>query len=228
MKSRWFKSKNKAVDLRKQGLSIIKIEKLLKIPRSTLSGWFKNIGLNDKQKKILFNNQKRGLIEARKKAALWHNAQKEKRIKEAKAGALKIIENIDINDKNILEIALAILYLGEGAKTSDTAIGNSDPLILKFFLTLLKNLYKIEPEKIKCQLSLRADQNPEKIKKFWAKELDIPEVNFNHINFDKRTIGSKTYSDYKGVCYLRCGNIAIQRKLIYLSNIFCEKVIKNK
>jgi len=118
--------------------------------------------------------------------------------------------------------------MGEGTKRKiETAMGSSNPLILKFFLTTLKILYKIDPKKIRCQLSLRADQNPDKIKHFWAKELNLSLANFRHVNLDKRTIGSKTYPQYKGVCYLSCGNVAIQRKLTYLSEIFCTKIIKN-
>jgi hypothetical protein len=74
---------------------------------------------------------------------------------------------------------------------------------------------------------LRADQNPEKMKRFWSKELGLPLNSFGYVALDKRTVGSKTYPHYKGVCYVRCGNAAIQRKLMYLSEIFYKKVIKN-
>ncbi len=55
MTSKWFKSKPEAVTLRKQGKSIKFIEKKLGIPSSTLSGWFKNILLTEKQKLKLEN-----------------------------------------------------------------------------------------------------------------------------------------------------------------------------
>jgi len=84
MKSQWYELKDRAIKLRKRGLSIGKIERRLKIPRSTLSGWFKNIELTPKQKEKLLNDWKNGLIKAREKAVLWHNTQKEKRLQEAK------------------------------------------------------------------------------------------------------------------------------------------------
>ena len=56
MKSRWFELKSKAVRLRKSGKSIRFIEGKLGIPKSTLSGWFKNIELSNKQKKVLKDN----------------------------------------------------------------------------------------------------------------------------------------------------------------------------
>lgn len=227
MQSRWFESKSDAIKLRKKGFSLGRIERRLGIPRSTLSGWLKNIELSQKQKEKLIQNWKNALVKARRKAVLWHNAQKENRLLEAKGQALKTLEVVDITNRETLELALAILYMGEGTKRKvETSMGNSDPLILKFFIATLKTLYNFNPEKIKCQLNLRADQNPEKMKHFWSKELGVPINNFGYVNLDKRTIGSKTYPHYKGVCHVLCGNVAIQRKLIYLSEIFCRKVIK--
>lgn len=227
MESKWSESKPDVIKLRKEGFSIRKIERRLGIPRSTLSGWLRNIELSQKQKEKLTWDWKKALVKARKKAVLWHNAQKEKRLKLAKEQALKTVEDIDITDKKVLELALAILYMGEGTKKKvETSMGNSDPLILKFFLATLKGLYDFDLRKIKCQLNLRADQNPEKMKRFWSKELGIPINNFGYVNLDKRTVGSKTYPHYKGVCYVLCGNVAIQRKLTYLSEIFCKKIIK--
>jgi len=228
MKSKWYELKSDAIKLRKRGLSIGRIERRLGIPRSTLSGWLKNVKLTQGQKEKLLQDWKNALVKARKKAVLWHNAQKAKRLLEAKCEALKTLEKIDINDPNIIELALAMLYLGEGAKTTDeTAIGSSDPSILKFFLAILKGIYNLDVRKIRCELNLRADQSPEKMKRFWAKELKLPLSNFRHVNIDKRTIGSKTYPNYKGVCHIKCGSVAIQRKLTHINNLFCQKVIKN-
>ncbi|MBI3459052.1 hypothetical protein HY061_02200 [Candidatus Azambacteria bacterium] len=226
MKSKWFELKEEAIKLRENGLSIGKIEHRLGISRSTLSDWFKNIELTSIQKKRLLKDWHDGLVKARKKAIQWHNTQKEERIREAKNQALNILENIDLKKLDILELALAMLYLGEGAKKKvETSLGNSDPLILQFFIVALRKIYNIKTEKIKCDLYLRADQNPLKMRRFWAKQLGLPLKNFVRINLDKRTIGVKTYSYYKGVCSVRCGTVAIQRKLIFLANLFCERMI---
>lgn len=227
MKSRWFELKNKAIKLRKQGFSMNMIEDRHGIARSTLSGWFKNVKLTPTQKKKLLQNSKIALIAARKKAVLWHNAQKQRRLEEARLQALQTLGNINTNNRYILELALAILYLGEGNKTTvETSIGNSDPLILKFFLSCLKKIYNFDVKKIRCELYLRADQNPRKIKRFWARELKLSLNNFKQIAIDKRTLGSKTFPHYKGVCALKCGNVAIQRRLLYLARFFCEEIAK--
>lgn len=228
MRSRWFELKPNAVRLRKRGLSIGKIERKLGIPRSTLSGWFQNVQLSAGQKKKLHENWKRGLVDARKAAVLWHNEQKNIRLQQAKEHALTTLKSINSHDQNILELALAVLYLGEGnKKTVETAMGNSDPLLLNFFISVLMEVYNFDIKQIRCELGLRADQNPGKMKRYWSRELGLPLSCFKRVNLDKRTEGTKTYSHYKGVCQVRCGNVAMQRRLVYLGNMFIRQANSN-
>jgi len=227
MKSRWFQFKSRAILLRNQGKSIRDIESILSIPRSTLSGWLKNIKLTTSQYQSLKNRNKKALVKARELAIIWHNKQKADRLKLAEQEANKVLFKIN-NTKAITELALALLYLGEGFKKSPrTGISNSDPLILKFFLKIMLNVYQVDIEKIRFELHIRADQNQESVKRYWAKELEAPLHRFKSVSIDQRTTGKITYPDYKGVCVIDCSNIAIQRKLVYIGRKFCEKTIEN-
>ncbi len=224
MKSRWFGLKNEAIRLRKSGKAIRFVETKLGIPRSTLSGWFKDIELSQTKKNILKNKWKKALVYARAKAILWHNQGKAERLNDAEKYADEVLGKIDLNDKSVLELALAMLYLGEGFKTKNTGMGNSDKKILKLFLSCIEKLYAISRNTLSCHLHLRADQNPDKMKRFWSKELNIPFKNFLATSLDMRTKNKPTYKHYKGVCIISVGNIAIQRRLLYLSDKFCEKI----
>jgi hypothetical protein len=226
MKSQWFKFKDEAIKLRRGGASLRDVEKRLKIPRSTLSYWFKDVILSSSQKAKLVKNWKLALGKARVEAVKWHNEQKQIRVENAKASALNTLSRLNTREAGILEIALAMLYLGEGAKTTlGLCIGNSNPLILRFFIASLRFIYGFDCQKIHCELHLRYDQNVLKMKQYWSKELNLPAKNFTSVAVDLRTKGSKTYPHYKGVCVLRCSNTAIQRKLMYLAEEFCNKVI---
>lgn len=211
--------------MRKKGTSIRDIGTRLKIPKSTLSGWLKHVKLSKRSKKILNKKWKQKLIANRKLAVVWHNAQKLNRLKHAESEAQDVLEKIDCQNPILLDLALAILYMGEGFKNDTTGMGNSDPIILKFFIAILNKNFNIPINKFRCELHIRADQNPIKIKQWWSKELGIPLSSFLSVSIDKRTIGSATYPTYKGVCIVRCGSVAIQRKLMYISKIFCQKII---
>jgi len=226
MRSKWYHIKNRIIELRQQGYSYRKLEAKFGVPRSTLSGWLKNIKLTKGQKKKLRDEWKKGLVHARSKAILWHNAQKNNRIEEARSKAKRALSQIRIEDKGVLRIALALLYLGEGTKKNEeTALGSTDPIILRFFMKTLEVVYGLDMRMMRFELALRADQNPEKIKLYWAKTLGIPTWCIKQINIDKRTMGTKTYDHYKGVCHIRCANVAIQRELLFLSKMYCQAVI---
>ncbi len=228
MKSQWYESKQKAVNLRKLGLSIRKIESSLGIPRSTLSGWFKNIELTESQKDSLRKGKLASLAGARKLAMNWHNTQKKKRVEKARFEAENSLNFINWQAKPVVDLALAMLYLGEGYKAAPTlALGNSNPIVLKFFIQALSVNYQVEKNDFKCELHIRSDQDPVSIVGFWSTELGLPIQSFTKVSVAKRTINSQSHPDYKGVCVVRYGNTAVQRKLSFLSKIFCEKVVED-
>lgn len=169
----------------------------------------------------------RALEKNRAKAVEWHRARKKENIRQANEAALGVLGRIDTKDSDILDIILSALYLGEGfKKTVGTGLGNSDPLILQAFIAILRRNYGIEISRIRCQLHLRADQDPEELKRFWANALQLPLENFSSVMIDERTRGFRTYPGYNGVCAIRCGNSFIQRKLLALSRQCLEKIVK--
>lgn len=214
-----------AIMLRKQGFSIPEIEKRTGIPRSNLSGWLKSVTLTTKQKQRLHNNWLKALVTARKGAVKWHNEQKRLRLELAKMDALETLNEIDSNNNATLELALALLYLGEGTKKNvETSLPNSDPQILQFFIAATSRLYGLERSDFYCNLYLRADQDTEETIKYWSKVLTLPRSAFKRVNIDKRTVGTKTFDNYKGVCNVHCRQVAIQRKLVYLANAYIDKI----
>lgn len=225
MKSKWFQIKDDAIALRKSGLSIRHIEKTLDIPRSTLSGWFKNVELSKEQKNKLFSDWKNGLVNARKKASLWHKEEANKRRLAIKAEIENFTLGLNI-DKKIGELMLAMFYLAEGGKTENSfVIANSNPQLLKGIISLQRYLYALDESKFRCALHLRKDQNENELKKFWSSNLNIPESQFLKTQFDKRTI-KKSYESYKGVCVLIYYDMALQRRILYLGEKILE-IIKN-
>lgn len=223
MKSKWFEYKETAIELRKTGMSMTVIERKLGIPRSTLSGWFRAVPLSNEQRARLMKNKQAGWAKARIRAVESHRTIKVMRLLEAKQAAAEALEQIELTP-HVLDLAFAMIYFGQAAKRDATSIASSDPKILNFVLTVLGMNYGISRSMVRCDLHLRMDQDPNLIKQYWSKQLRVPIEQFKYVAFDKRTAGRPTYEHYKGVCVIICGNIAIQRKLMYLYNLFCEKV----
>lgn len=218
MNSKWFDLKPKAIAMRKEGCSLPHIHKTLGIPKSTLSHWLRDVTLTKQQKAVLHKNWQQALHKARAKAVLWHNEQKQLRIDTARTEALSVLAQLPIDNLPVQELALAVLYLAEGSKKNiETALGSSDPNTLRFFISSLQKLFGYDTQNIRCELCLRYDQNPEQMKRYWSKELSLPVSQFTQVNIDKRTKHKQTYKHYNGVCHLRCGSVAIRRRLVFLA-----------
>lgn len=195
--------KEKVIKLRKRGKTYSEIWRNLGkfIPKSTLSYWCKMVKMPVWYTSKIEKLNKENLTKAQKIACL---ANKERR--------RNFLQEIDkknkgtpnlLNNKKISKIALAMLYLGEGSKTMRGSVmfGNSDPVIIKLFIKLLRYCYAIDEKKLRGTLQCRADQNIKELENFWSRTTAIPLSQFYKARIDPRTIGKPTKkSEYKGVC----------------------------
>lgn len=167
------------------------------------------------------------LEKARQKASERHRALKKERVD-------RTIKTIDSQygdnlfcSTTTIEIALAMLYLGEGMKSKgELRLGNSDPKVVRFYINAINRLYGVLPSSLRIELHLRADQDESAARYFWSKELEVPISHFNYVLKDKRTIGKPTREGYMGVCLVAGGGVEIQRRILYLAEVVCKKVTR--
>ena len=203
MRSRYRHLKPRIITLRKSGKTYFEISKIIgiNIPKSTLSDWCSSIALSPKQQRRVDRLMMDGTNRGRAIALAVNKLKRENYIQAVKDRVSHLAE--ELKDKNTSKIALAMLYLGEGSKTNKGALmfGNSDPLVINLFLSLLRYCYKIDEGKFRCTLQCRADQDTTKLEKFWAQTTKIPLSQFYKPRVDPRTIGRPSYNlNYKGVC----------------------------
>lgn len=131
-----------------------------------------------------------------------------------------------VKDKQVAKIALAMLYLGEGAKWKGRRglmLGSADPNIVSIYIQLLGICYGIGRDELRCRLQYRADQDGEVLLDFWSSAINIPKEQFYKPYVDKRTVGQTTKkSEYKGVCSVTCAGADIQLELQAISDIIYE------
>jgi hypothetical protein len=148
----------------------------------------------------------------------------EDKLAEMRVNSRYVTELIDNNE--VAKIALAMLYLGEGAKWRSRRgpqLGSSDPRIITIYVHLLEKCYGIKKEMIRCMVQHRADQNGEELLRYWAKVIGIPATQFYPSYFDKRSVGKPTKrSDYKGVCAISCPGTHIQLELDIIADIISD------
>jgi len=220
--------KQKAIFLREKGKTYSEIQNILKtkIAKSTLAYWCKNvklpIGYEKRVRAIIQNHIKKARIKAL-------TANREKRDRLLKSLEEKSYFLLKKMNKDVLKMLLTILYACEGSKWRShrgLMLGNADPQIIKFYIKLLKTCYpeKINDNALRCRISYRADQNIQKLQKYWSELTQIPLNHFFKTKSDPRTIGKKTRKkDYKGVCVVSCGGTKIQLELETIAKIIFTK-----
>lgn len=212
--------KNKAMELRKKGMSYSQIKNELGISKSTLSNWLYKMPLSEKRIREL-NSQNPIRIER------YRNTMKNKRDARLLEVYKKVSKEIGRLSKRELLLAGLFLYWGEGGKVSKymTTFSNTDPKMIKFFLNWITRCFGIDRDKITVLLHLYSDMNIEKYKNFWSKELNLKIEQFKKPYIKNSTLANISYKNGfgKGTCniriYSRDINEYIMQSIKYLGNI---------
>ena len=177
--------KEKAIKLRKEGVSYNNIIKILGIKsKGTLNAWFKNLKLSKKSIKLLEKNNKlaheRGLFKANKN-------RNEKIIIENGLVFTEAFKQIPELFKKDLILIGAALYWAEGMKsqtrTSSALIfSNSDQYMIKIYMRFIREILKTPELKIRAGIHIYPSISPDEAKKFWSNITGLPFDRFYIVN----------------------------------------------
>lgn len=210
----------KAQELRRSGLSVKAIQKKLKVSRSSVSLWVRDVRLTKKQTEKLYLNKRTGALKGSIVAARNKIRAREEITKKMMAEGKKEIGKLSKRDRFIIGIAL---YFAEGGKTDkNIQFSNSDPKAIKFMVDWFKEFCKTPEEKLRGSLYLHDNLNENKARKFWSKTTEIPLKQFTKTyivkNNPKRL--RKTKNNY-GVFRITISNANLHRKIIgWTSGLF--------
>ena len=178
--------KEKAFELRKQGLSYSEINKRVPVSKSTLSLWLRDVQLTTKQKFRLKELSKTG-------QPYGARAQKKIRVERTKViiGNAKKEVSV-ITDRELLYIG-TVLYWAEGAKqkkhnpSERVSFSNSDPAMIRVFLKWLTNVAKVDGDLIDFQIYSNENirDREREIVKYWSAITGYPEDKFDKIYYKK-------------------------------------------
>lgn len=169
--------KEKAMEMRRQEKSYREIRDALKIPLSTLSGWFSQDEWSiDIRKKLTAAAQ----IEHTARLVELDKVRGQHLVKiydEARSEARADLEHYRYNP---LFIAGLMLYWGEGDKVSKAAVRltNTDPALIKLYVLFLEQVCRIPQAKIRGAVLVYPDLDKEKCLTYWANESGVSEDRF--------------------------------------------------
>lgn len=189
-------------DLRKRGYSIPEISKECGISKSTALRYAKKVEILPRYRDRWLERFNAGKIVAQRR---WNVALKE---------AKDLVG--DINYKNWVLIATA-LYWAEGAKR-DFSFSNTDPRMVKVFIYVLRNIFKIKNDDLKVSLRLYEDLDKNKCIRYWSKIIGINLSGNVSINTLK---GYKMGKLQYGMCRIRVrrGGLLLKRFFAIIERI---------
>lgn len=213
----WSEVRLRAKALREQGYTYTEIcSRLGPIPQGTLSYWLRKIRLTTQQRARIQAKITTSGANGRPLAkAAW--ARKIRQWQETIEARVKELGALPYLDGNIGKLGLGIMYLCEGGKYPSSRhliFGNSDPAMIRAFLTLLRRNYVIDESRLRVRVTHRWDQNGSALVEHWSQITNIPREQFYPPYADRRTKASPTRRlDYKGICVVQYGDTNIQYEL---------------
>ena len=205
----------KAIELRKQGMTYSEIRQILGASKSTLSYWLSSYPLTETQFKNLQKKIKYRKYLAIEKIRLTKLRKRESRLENTYKNEKKTWLPLSHRE---LYLAGLFLYWGEGVKNIKAAIGlnNTDPKVVKFYLYWLTKVFKVPKNKLKVYVHLYKDMDINTELGFWSRQLGLSTKQFL-----KPYIKSSTREglEHKGFGHGTCG--------IYVQDVrLKEKIIK--
>lgn len=215
------KFKEKAIKLRRQGYSLKEISKILNIAKSTSSLWLSNVSLSTKAqsrlKSLKILGQYKSINTAHKKRVLQESI--------LLGEVSQFLSKISITP-GISKLCCALLFWCEGAKVNNLVkFTNSDPLLIKTFLHLLRTGFDINESKLRIIMHLHEYHKEKRQKVFWGKVTKIPLRQF-HRSYLKPNTGKRKRLNYPGCVSISYYDAKVAKELAAIYNVFAQRGVR--
>lgn len=219
--------RERAINLRKKGFSFSEIVKQIGVPKSTLSGWLSEV---EHPNHLYFTNRKEWLGQIR---ILGVAKIKQNRLDKVEKIVKKTKEEVEswdfIKNKSAQKAILSFLYWAEGSKlpvnSAPVKFANTDPRLILLFVTILRNCYPIDPNRIKIKLYLHWYHDQRAVKAYWSKLLEIPEGQFGKIYLKHRSKTKRFRKNFMGICFVTYQSVYLRHEIIQTAYALQTKIV---
>lgn len=165
--------KDRAVFLRKQGLSYNDILKKVPASKGSMSYWLKDIKLDTIQRADINNK----VLNTRVRFLEYNRARSDRIKAEKQVLYNRSKEEIGaISEKELKLIGIG-LYWAEGYKANSwrtVSFTNSDPGMIALMMRWFREICKVKEERFRLKLQLHDGKDVKRIEKFWSEVTQLP------------------------------------------------------
>lgn len=181
--------REKAIQLRREGKTYSQIMKVVPVAKSTISLWLKEVGLSVPQQQ----NITAARIAAAKRGG---EAKRKQRINKQKVLWAKAQAEILEITKHELFLIGVVLYWAEGTKEKDyhpgsrMAFVNSDPRMIKLFLTWLLDVVGVARDRISIEIFIHENHayRITAVLQYWIEQTGFSADFFTKVRYKKNII----------------------------------------
>ena len=175
---------------------------------STLSNWFKGVdfseAIREELTKAAAKKSSRHIQSLNRTRGIALKVQYELAEKEA-LKEMKLYRNVP------LFTAAVAAYWGEGDKQSrhQLRMTNTDPEMLKIFVTFLRQICGVSDDKIRLAIFIYTDLDEETCKRYWRRKLGVKQFHKTQVLPSRHKTKKLTH----GVCTIVVSNTYLKKKL---------------
>ena len=200
--------KFKAIKLRKAGFGYAQIFKKVKVSKSTLSYWLRDIELTSKQtEKLLMGRQKSQYAAAKSK--------RNQRIKTTQEIVMAGKAEFGTLVKNPLFLSGLLLYWAEGDKhrAEKVKFTNSDETMIILMMKWFREICNVPEDKFRVSLHVHDLHRNFNAKSYWSRLTGVSKKQFHKIYVKKSTLRQRRNVLYNGTCAVVVHNKELFRKI---------------
>ncbi|MEI7917810.1 MAG: helix-turn-helix domain-containing protein [Candidatus Saccharibacteria bacterium] len=170
--------KQRAVELRADGMSYSLISSQLGVNKSTLSNWLKDLPYTPNEQVLSRIKHGQGVHGLRRRQIRIDE------ISELKSQG--IAEVGEVSKRDLWMIGLG-LWIGEGSKTMEQIrLVNSDPRVVSLFIDWLREICELQDENITIAMHLYPDSDELLSMEYWMNITKLPKEQFRKTQIDRR------------------------------------------
>ncbi len=202
-----------AIQLRQKGYLYSEIASQLGIAKSTAYVWTHEVILTEAATAAHTHRTKQAQLAKVAHLAGLNRLRHKNRDEALRANAHDIVQSVKFSDAH-KKILCAVFFWCEGGK--DVAGGlhfiNSDPVMMRLFLTLLRQSFSLDESKFRAIIHLHDYHDPARQLEFWSGVTDIPKSQF-YRPYIKPHTGKNNRAGYPGCLSVRYLDVALGKSL---------------
>lgn len=206
------------------GKTYSEIRALYPIPKSTLSFWFKRAHAPralDRTRMLehLAKVRRLGLKTIMERRQAWIDGARRLGAQEA--------DQVAVADPVVGKALLAMLYWAEGAKHAKVhglVFVNTDPILMRLYISLLRRVYSIDETRFRARLHLHYYHKRSVALKFWSDLLQIQISQFGKIYVKKRSKRKRFRQNFQGICFVKYPLNPAREELLALGRAIANRI----